>query len=255
MDGQQHRCDPNRIFTAVGVRATLEKLSSSSQPAEQEVARFGEQLIQQYQLDRVQAVIALHNNTDQRYAASSYAKGQEYESDATAVHIEADSDADDFFFVTEQRFFEALTKQGFNAVLQNNETVTDDGSLSVYCAQQGVPYVNVEAQHGHLDEQIAMLEALFNMLEDMNQVVLVNLKEADKTWIIDSPYATADNMAKTVLYPRNELFLERSAAERLTRVQKEAAAAAIRFENLRCISAAIGPKTALEDPARHTLRG
>jgi D-alanyl-D-alanine dipeptidase len=217
----QFRCDPNRIFTPIGVRATLEKLGDHTEEAEQEVIRFGRALIDRYRLDRVQAVVALHNNTDQRYAASSYAKGQEYESDASAVFIKPGSDPDDFFFVTERRFFDALTQQGFNAVLQNNATVTDDGSLSVYCAQQGVPYVNVEAQHGHLEVQVAMLRSLFKMLEKMQQVRLVNLKEVDDSWVIESPYATADNMAKAVLYPKNELYLEASAAERLGRVQKK----------------------------------
>jgi hypothetical protein len=35
--------------------------------------------------------------------------------------------------------------------------MTDDGSLSVYCAQLGIPYVNVEAQHGHIWRQLYML--------------------------------------------------------------------------------------------------
>lgn len=221
IEGVEYGCDPNRIFTPLGVRSTLAKISFLDPAAEQEVIRFGQSLIGQYRLSQVQAVIALHNNTDQRYAASSYAKGQEYEHDADLVHLEPGQDADDFYFVTQRRFFDALTKRGFNAVLQNNESVTDDGSLSVYCAQQNVPYVNVEAQHGHLETQVAMLKALFEVLSQMNPVELVNLHDVDASFVIDSPYATAENMAQTRLYPKNELYLERSAAERLAKIQKQ----------------------------------
>ncbi len=48
---------------------------------------------------------------------------------------------------------------------------------------------------------------------------LVNLGEFAPTLVIDSPYATADNFVGRRIYPRNELFLERGAAERLRRVQ------------------------------------
>lgn len=46
--------------------------------------------------------------------------------------------------------YDCLTSQGFNAVLQvpyiaPNSTLTNDGSLSVYSAMHGKPYVNTEA--------------------------------------------------------------------------------------------------------------
>ncbi len=46
----------------------------------------------------------------------------------------------DFFYVTEKKFFAYLAERDFNVVLQNNEKVTDDGSLSVHFAKRvGVP--------------------------------------------------------------------------------------------------------------------
>ena len=36
-------------------------------------------------------------------------------------------------------------------------TPTDDGSLSVYCVANNIPYINIEAQHGHTEKQRAML--------------------------------------------------------------------------------------------------
>ncbi|MBN2447799.1 MAG: D-alanyl-D-alanine dipeptidase [Phycisphaerae bacterium] len=50
-------------------------------------------------------------------------------------------------------------------------------------------------------------------------VELVNLRDVDPTLIIDARYATADNFAGVRMYPKNEIFLERGAAEALKRVQ------------------------------------
>lgn len=59
-------------------------------------------------------------------------KGREYEKS-------------DFFLVTERPLFEEIKKKYFyNVVLQDTEKVRDDGSLSVYYAKRGIPYINVE---------------------------------------------------------------------------------------------------------------
>jgi len=64
---------------------------------------------------------------------------------------------DDFYFVTDPLIFQILSSGRYHVVLQAEETLTDDGSLSVYCAQLGIPYINVEAQHKHLVRQTKML--------------------------------------------------------------------------------------------------
>jgi hypothetical protein len=167
LDEQEYKFDPNRIFTAPGVRLTLEKLSQTNARAEQAVSRFGKALLELYAIDGVDVVIALHNNTDARYSAANYLQGNALAKEAADVFIARDADTDDFFFVTDRRLFEALKKRDLNVVLQNNENVTDDGSLSVYCGQQRKPYVNVEAQHGHLTEQVKMIEQLFGVIEEL----------------------------------------------------------------------------------------
>lgn len=154
--GETADFDPNRIFTDVGVRATLGEGASEAAVA---ITRlFGDALLGIY--DAGEVVVTLHNNTEGRYSALSYAEGGPYESDAADVHIEEGTDPDDFFFVTDLDLFIALKADDFNVVLQNNEAVTDDGSLSVWAAQQGLAYVNVEAQHGHLEEQVEMIKSL-----------------------------------------------------------------------------------------------
>lgn len=159
--------DPNRIFTPIGVRATLGE--GASEETEAITQLFGEALIGVYAPRDI--VITLHNNTEENYSALNYVEGGIYENDAADVHIEEGSDPDDFFFVTDPDLFSALKSDDFNVVLQDNEGVTDDGSLSIWAAQNDMVYVNVEAQHGHDEEQLRMIKSLaflLRMLEHRN---------------------------------------------------------------------------------------
>ncbi len=159
--------DPNRIFTSVGIRKTLEDLSQWDEPSQSAVESFSAELLKLYDLKAHRLVIALHNNTDGRYSAVDYLPSHELAGEAADVSLNADLDTDDFFFVTDQRLFSVLKKRQLNVVLQNNKDATDDGSLSVYCGKQGIPYVNVEAQHGHLTQQVAMLNTLLELAQEI----------------------------------------------------------------------------------------
>ena len=167
LDGGDFAVDPNRIFTAEGVRRTLARLSRRTAKAERAVEQFAGDLLSIDSIERADVVIALHNNSEGQYSALSYEKGAIYASDAAAVFIADGTDPDDFFFVTETAVFDAIRGRGYNVVLQDNRRVSDDGSLSVYCGRAGVRYINVEAQHGHLEQQVAMLLALQGVLEGL----------------------------------------------------------------------------------------
>jgi hypothetical protein len=157
--------DPNRIFTMVGIVATLKENKGKTSPeVEKSVDVFAKTLISKFLADS-KIIIALHNNTDEDYSLKSYEKGGKYEKDAAQVFAKSENDIDDFFFVTEQKYFDVFKAKGFNVVLQNNQTVVDDGSLSVYCGREKITYINVEAQHGHQAEQLKMLEALREVLD------------------------------------------------------------------------------------------
>ena len=158
------RVDPNRIFTDLGIETTLARESTYHPDAHNAVRQFAESLLTILDLAEASIVITLHNNSDENYSALSYLPSGPYAIDAAAVHLEPGADPDDFFFVTDPLLYEAFKKAGFNAVLQDNAQATDDGSLSVYCGQHGLPYVNVEAQHGHVEEQLRMLETLYAYL-------------------------------------------------------------------------------------------
>jgi hypothetical protein len=162
---REYRVDPNRIFTAVGVSATLKSNSQYSDEAAGAVKQFVQALLAVCRIDNADAVIALHNNTPGMYSALSYAAGGIYARDAAEVSVKDGTDPDNFFYVTDRVVFEALKRRGYNAVLQDNERVTDDGSLSVYCGRANVRYVNVEAEQGALKEQTQMVADLTEVLQ------------------------------------------------------------------------------------------
>lgn len=154
----RYEVDPNRIFTDRGARESLQKFGRYSEESMKEVRTFAQKLVEGINSD---VIFTLHNNTDENYSAASYL--DEYKNDAEDVFIKEGSDPDDFFFVTERLFFDALKVRGFNVVLQNNETMTDDGSLSVLAAQRKIPYINIEAEHGHTEQQTRMLEVIYEL--------------------------------------------------------------------------------------------
>lgn len=155
---EKYSFDPNRIFSKTGIEETLKKYNLNYKKNSRDVNKFGKYLtdiIFRYQSD---LIVAVHNNTDGNYSITSYLKGGGLEADADSVFTTSSKDLDDFFFVTKVNHYNYLKKKGNNVVLQNNQNVQDDGSLSVYCGYNGVDYINVEAQHGHIKEQIKMLE-------------------------------------------------------------------------------------------------
>jgi hypothetical protein len=85
-------------------------------------------------------------------------------SEAALTHISSSRDKFDFFYVTEKSYFEFLRERKFNVVLQDNANVTEDGSLSVFFAKRGIPYINVEAEIKNLEMQVEMLRAVRVMI-------------------------------------------------------------------------------------------
>ncbi|WP_316824391.1 hypothetical protein [Pedobacter miscanthi] len=50
-----------------------------------------------------------------------------------------------------------MKKAKVNVILQS-KFASNDGSLSVYAMQNNIPYINVEVQHGHQDENLRLIE-------------------------------------------------------------------------------------------------
>ena len=160
LDGRAYEFDPNRMFTDLGAKASLERFGNFSPKAHEVIRNFADRVVAGINSD---VIFTLHNNSEDNYSAESYLV--EYKMDAAAVYLNPDQDPDDFYFVTERLFFDALKSRGYNVVLQNNETITDDGSLSVLAGRRKIPYINIEAQHGHLDEQIDMLFTIYELFQ------------------------------------------------------------------------------------------
>lgn len=156
--------DPNRIYTDAGIWQQLAKNNNADTLLFKEIAEWRDSLLSILRINERSLVIALHNNTNQFYSLSSYTEGGEYEMEADSTFQGRVRDMDDFYFVTDQGIFDLLSMGRYHVVLQANETMTDDGSLSVYCGCLGIPYINVEAQHNHLVRQMKMLIFAFQKL-------------------------------------------------------------------------------------------
>lgn len=167
LQGKTYRFDPNRIFTPKGLTATLKANGDFSKAGYKAAQKAADTFIENYTMGK-RFVIALHNNSDSGgLHIQSYLKGGIYENDASQVYVSPNQDPDDFFYTTDSVIFTYLKSKDFNILLQNNATVTDDGSFSVYCGIHGIRYLNIEAQAGHLLQQKEMMAAVFRMMEEL----------------------------------------------------------------------------------------
>lgn len=153
--------DPNRIFSKTAISKTL-AANNKTYPTQlaDKVNQFAEELLKQFTgNNKEKYLIALHNNTDGNFSISTY-QG----SDNTGkIFINKNLDPDDFFIVTLEQDFEKLRSENQNVVLQSINA-EDDGSLSVYCQKNGIPFINIEAQHSHREPQAKMIQLVYNLL-------------------------------------------------------------------------------------------
>lgn len=162
--GVQYAFDPNRIFSRTGIEQTLKENGRTSPQAIGEVEKFGQRLLQLIP-ESISCIIALHNNTEGAYSIKSYLAGGDRQRDAKEAIETSEQDADDIVFTTDRNVFEKMAKAGYNSILQDNEKVKQDGSLSVYFGTIGRRYVNIETQHGRTGQYQQMLEKLIEVLE------------------------------------------------------------------------------------------
>jgi hypothetical protein len=163
--GQEHTFDPNRVFSDAGIKATLEKHGVYSPAAHAAIKSFAAEYIEYFALDRQPVIITLHNTTDGVFSINSFLQHGKDAAAVTETFASSRRSPFDFFFVTDGRFYDFLKTRDFNVTLQDNQNAPDDGSLSIYFARRGVPYVNIEAEMNHLANQIEMLEAARKMVD------------------------------------------------------------------------------------------
>jgi hypothetical protein len=112
-------------------------------------------------------MIAIHNNSSENFSVLSYNNS----SNATAVFVSKDEDIDDFYIVTDTSDYEYFKNMNLNVVLQSKDA-EEDGSLSVYCQQNQIPYINIEAEHGHLNKQIEMIKIVYDLVSEKKGVTI-----------------------------------------------------------------------------------
>ncbi len=160
-----YRIDPNAIYTETGVKTRLKKDAYSSNEVEKLILNAGKQIVDFYNPKATGYFLTLHNNADGGFGISSYLPGYDLSSTADSVFINFEMDGDDLLYVTEPRLFTSLKKANVNVILQS-KFAENDGSLSVYAMINHIPYINVEVQHGHLDENLRLIEIAVATLKE-----------------------------------------------------------------------------------------
>ena len=153
--------DPNRIFTHVGIVATLAQDSIFHNHRAEKLSKILAKEILKY-VHASSWIISLHNNTPDNYSIMSYLPDSSEALNTKEVYINPKMDADDFIYTTDLSLFSKMKYLQINVILQDNENCVDDGSLSIYCGKRNIPYANVEAEDGHLNEQIFLISELIN---------------------------------------------------------------------------------------------
>jgi len=150
------------MFTEQGRVATLERFGNISDKALAAVRAFAEEVLQQLNPTELDIIVTLHNSRGS-YSVLAYTSGGDYANEAELVYVSKEMDPNDLYFVTDRELYDQLRHMEQNVVLQDNAGLTDDGSLSVWSAQQQIPYVNMEAEDGHRRVQAGMIQRIHEL--------------------------------------------------------------------------------------------
>lgn len=170
--------DPNRIYTDEGIKATLERGGRFDQKGLKEVRNFAHKLLDIVLEESPNYIFTLHNNTPENLTVYSFAPGREYQNDAAYIFADTTMDHDDFVLVTTRIMYDFFSASNINTVLQN-QNPTNDGSLSVWAALNNIPYLNIEAEHGHIEQQKQLILLSYQMLNHPVFGAWIKNKEAN----------------------------------------------------------------------------
>lgn len=194
--GKSYTIDPNRIFTAQG-RSCAQGLSE----VDAQVEAFASEVLKVLLADGKNLpagkrfLVAVHNNTDvdsktedarpgdltaYAFVRTSFTKEIShgiFQEQAEGVYLSnTEDDQDNFIFLSTPKYVGYFAEKGFNVVVQKSaarlasqKCSVDDGSLSVFSAQQNIPYICLEADGatgGYRQRQ--MLEAVYQLAKQEN---------------------------------------------------------------------------------------
>ncbi|WP_432708680.1 hypothetical protein [Pedobacter sp.] len=154
---EEFQTDPNSIYSNTGIIKGLEKYGRADREVVKNLKELSNTILKKYSEKDPAYFFTLHNNADGGFGISSYLQGYELESYADSLHINFQMDNDDLVIVTDLALFNRLKLDNINVVLQSVDA-PDDGTLSVYSMKKNIPYINVEVQHGHFDENLRLIK-------------------------------------------------------------------------------------------------
>lgn len=163
LNGVLYSFDPNRIYSRIGIEQTLREHKRYSKAALLEIEKFGKKLLSLIP-DSARCVVALHNNTNDLFSIKSYIPGGVRQKDARAVYYNETQDVDDIALSTDSLVYQLMADAGYNAIWQDNEKAKKDGSLSIHCGEKGQRYINIETEHGKVEQYRIMFEKLVSWL-------------------------------------------------------------------------------------------
>lgn len=174
-NGVNFNFDPNRIFTEKGIDSTLISNNIGKKITKEliaEVTRFSKQLLSAIKKSKKgEYIIAAHNNNDGKEGKGSvsilnYSSKDHLDSkDIDEVHLSTSGmDEDDFVLVTQKSDFDFFKSRDVNVALYKTKPTDNDGSMSFYCITHNIPYINIEAQHGHIKEQTELIKMTYKLL-------------------------------------------------------------------------------------------
>lgn len=162
--GQSFAVDPNRIFSREGIEQSLrENCGRFNSYVIDEIESFASQLLGL--LPDSALILALHNNTNEAFSVKSYLPRGDREKDARQISCQENQDPDDIIITTDEALFHIMSRLGYNAIWQDNEGAKKDGSLSIWSGERGRRYINIETEHGKLQQYIEMMGRLLEELE------------------------------------------------------------------------------------------
>lgn len=166
LKGKYYTIDPNRMFSRKGIAQSLLLLGNTSPEAIDEVDKFANFILRLIPR-KPTCVMALHNNGNGRFSINTYLPGGPREKDARTLHVNPEQDADNFFLTTDSVIFRQLSAANYNTILQDNGNAKRDGSLSVYCGEQNMQYINCETEDGQQEEYDAMIGFAVTRVENL----------------------------------------------------------------------------------------
>lgn len=148
--------DPNRMFTQKGLTENLLLRNGPATPDSiyKKIDSLAKTLIGFIGSPRL--IVALHNNTEGNYHVAEYDTTPGY-----MTRLLPGTDTDDFILTTSENWYKALQTHAYNLAYET-AAAADDGSFSAFARFQRLPYLNLEAEHGHKAVQATMVRTVIN---------------------------------------------------------------------------------------------